>query len=570
MRWPQVPRRPQHGERGVGLCLVWVGIAAACLSGGCYSFRNSWLDPSQVGNYLDEGTMEIRTSLSIQDSPTGIPGATDPTPEDLVPLPVVYRLSPGDALNVRILDLVIDNTETSIQVFLDEEGMISLPVLGRIRASGMTAAELEAELKDILRQRQIVLDAYVQVEPVVKRGQSYTVYGAVAQPSLYPIARPNFPLIEALAQAGGLVETVTEIYVFRNARPQTPDGFGGLPSHVDMGLAAVEARNAPVAQLTMSDGFGDAPPSAASRPDEPTTSPAEPSPLRPVLGEPGAEREVIDAVLRGHDSQTPAGIPEPVEPASTIDSAPSSVPAAPEDLTAQPPAQPRFIFLNGKWIEVKPSPTTATAPDSPPTAEPEKPVMLPPPPPEAQPSVDWSQIAGEVDQRIIRVSGDALRNGDVRQNIIIRPGDSIRVIAGEVGEYYIMGQIIRPGAYSLTGRRITLKQAVAAAGNIAPLGWPDRCTIYRRYGDREEMKQVNLDSMFAGKEADVFLKKDDLVVVGTHPVAPFLAVIRNAFRMTYGFGFVYDRNFADIDSYGSQPNPAYIDTTRQRFPNLFR
>ncbi|MBN1512889.1 MAG: polysaccharide biosynthesis/export family protein [Phycisphaerae bacterium] len=569
MRWPRVPRRRQHGER-VRFCLVWVGMAAACLSAGCYSFRNSWLDPSQVGNYLDEGTMEIRTSLSIQDSPTGIPGATDPTPEDIIPRPVVYRLSPGDALNVRILDLVIDNTETSIQVFLDEEGMISLPVLGRIRASGMTAAELEAELKDILRQRQIVLDAYVQVEPVVKRGQSYTVYGAVAQPSLYPIARPNFPLIEALAQAGGLVETVTEIYVFRNSRPQTPDGLGGLPSHVDMGPAAAEARNAPVAQLTMSDGFGDAPPSVASRPDEPTTSPAEPSPLRPVLGEPGAEREVIDAVLRGHDSQTPAGISEPVEPASTIDTAPSSVPAAPEDLTAQPPAQPRFIFLNGKWIEVKPSPTTATAPDSPPTAEPEGPVMLPPPPPEAQPSVDWSQIAGEVEQRIIRISGDALRNGDVRQNIIIRPGDSIRVIAGEVGEYYIMGQIIRPGAYSLTGRRITLKQAVAAAGNIAPLGWPDRCTIYRRYGDREEMKQVNLDSMFAGKEADVFLKKDDLVVVGTHPVAPFLAVIRNAFRMTYGFGFVYDRNFADIDSYGSQPNPVYTDTTRQRFPNLFR
>jgi hypothetical protein len=261
-----------------------------------------------------------------------------------------------------------------------------------------------------------------------------------------------------------------------------------------------------------------------------------------------------------------------VAPEISTDTAPSSVPSAPgpEELTAQPPAQPRFIFLNGKWIEVRPSPTTATAPDSRMAAEPQEPVALPPPPPEAEPSVDWSQIAGEVDQRIIRISGDALRNGDVRQNIIIRPGDSIRVIAGEVGEYYIMGQIIRPGAYSLTGRRITLKQAVAAAGNIAPLGWPDRCTIYRRYGDREEMKQVNLDAMFAGKEADVFLKKDDLVVVGTHPVAPFLAVIRNAFRMTYGFGFVYDRNFADIDSYGSQPNPEYTNLSRQRFPNLFR
>ncbi len=513
--------------------------------------------------------MEIRTSLSIQDSPTGIPGATDPTPEDLIPRPVAYRLNPGDALNVRILDLVIDNTETSIQVFLDEEGMISLPVLGRIRASGMTAAELEAELKDILRQRQIVLDAYVQVEPVVKRGQSYTVYGAIAQPSLYPIARPNFPLIEALAQAGGLVETVTEIYVFRNARPQTPDGLGVLPSHVGVGQAAVETRSTPVARLTMSDGFGDAPPSVTPRADEPTTRPVESSPLRPVLGDPGAEQELIDTVLRGRDSQAPVPAPESAVPDASTVTAPVSAPV-PEQLTVQPPAQPRFIFLNGKWIEVKPTTQTATAPDPRVVAEPERHATLPPPSPDAEPSVDWSQIAGEVDQRIIRISGDALRNGDVRQNIIVRPGDSIRVIAGEVGEYYIMGQIIRPGAYSLTGRRITLKQAVAAAGNIAPLGWPDRCTIYRRYGDREEMKQVNLDAMFAGKEADVFLKKDDLIVVGTHPVAPFLAVIRNAFRMTYGFGFVYDRNFADVDSYGSRPNPEFLRGTGRRFPNLFR
>jgi len=148
----------------------------------------------------------------------------------------------------------------------------------------------------------------------------------------------------------------------------------------------------------------------------------------------------------------------------------------------------------------------------------------------------------------------------------VRPGDSIRLASGEVGEYYIMGQVTRPGAYSVTGRQITLKQAVASAGNIAPLGWPDRCTVYRRYGDREEMKQVNLDAIFAGKQADLFLRKDDLIVVGTHPVAPFLAVIRNAFRMTYGFGFVYDRNFADIDAFNPKFNPENVP---DRFPNLF-
>jgi hypothetical protein len=32
-------------------------------------------------------------------------------------------------------------------------------------------------------------------------------------------------------------------------------------------------------------------------------------------------------------------------------------------------------------------------------------------------------------------------------------------------------------------------------------------------------------------------------------VAGFLAVLRNAFRLSYGFGFVYDRNFADSDTF---------------------
>jgi protein involved in polysaccharide export with SLBB domain len=175
-------------------------------------------------------------------------------------------------------------------------------------------------------------------------------------------------------------------------------------------------------------------------------------------------------------------------------------------------------------------------------------------------------VAGERKQRIIKISADALRNGDPRQNIIVRPGDVIRLASGEFGEYYMTGQVTRPGAYSLTGRQLTLKAAIAAAGDFAPLAWPSNCTIFRRYGDREEMRQVNLDAIFAGREQDLFVKKDDLILIGTTPVAPFLAVLRNSFRASYGFGFVYDRNFADIDSYNPKINP---DNLPGRFPNLF-
>jgi polysaccharide biosynthesis/export protein len=36
--------------------------------------------------------------------------------------------------------------------------------------------------------------------------------------------------------------------------------------------------------------------------------------------------------------------------------------------------------------------------------------------------------------------------------------------------------------------------------------------------------------------------------VGTNALAPFLAAIRGSFRFTYGFGFLYDRNFAAAEN----------------------
>jgi hypothetical protein len=63
------------------------------------------------------------------------------------------------------------------------------------------------------------------------------------------------------------------------------------------------------------------------------------------------------------------------------------------------------------------------------------------------------------------------------------------------------------------------------------------------------MIQLDLDAIFAGNAPDFYLKPNDIVNVGSHAVAGFLAVLRNAFRLSYGFGFVYDRNFADSDTF---------------------
>ena len=149
--------------------------------------------------------------------------------------------------------------------------------------------------------------------------------------------------------------------------------------------------------------------------------------------------------------------------------------------------------------------------------------------------------------RIIRIPLDPLKNGDLRYNIVIRPQDMVIAPQPVIGEYYMGGHVLRVGVYSLSARQITLKQAVIGAGMLDGFAIPQRTDIIRRVGaEREVYCRINLDAIFAGTEPDLFLKPYDEVMVGTNALAPFIAAVRGGFRLTYGFGFLYDRNFSPV------------------------
>ncbi len=531
---------PSRGTWRLAVALVPVMVWTGCASSHSGLF-NSWLEPAAVGNFSGEATLEIRTSLSIQDSAWGVPGATDPVPADLIPHGREYRFARGDTMNVRIWELFLRDTETAVQPTVDDVGNIRIPFLGTVNVDGMTPRELEQELVDLLAQKQLIVDnAQVIVEPLVRRNSTYVVFGATTGPNIYPLPSPEFSLLEALTISGGLSDQVLDIYIFREgeappveqepteASPELPD-----PSDVHLaggyGSASQEAVGWYGNERAVQQPPDEPEPGAASQPsDEEPSATSQPQEEPPPPDE-SAVRELIESVAPSQPGTDTAGQPdsEAKEPGA---------------------AQSRWIFLNGKWIEVTPE-TPEEAEES--RAEQDRRAaqnLIESFPEFPEPTVDWAAVAGEKQHRVIHISAEALRNGDPRQNIIVRPGDTIRLMAGDVGEYYLMGQVNRPGSYSLTGRRMTLKTAIAGAGNLAPLAWPDRCTVYRRLGDREEMIQVNINRLFAGDDPDFYIKKDDLIVVGTHPASVFLAILRNAFRITYGFGFVWDRNFADVDN----------------------
>ena len=208
-----------------------------------------------------------------------------------------------------------------------------------------------------------------------------------------------------------------------------------------------------------------------------------------------------------------------------------------------------WIYRDGQWIPVQMGKQRPTEPVI--RVEPGNELVAPTQretAPEQEPGVGRRT-------RLIRIPADKLLAGDPRYNIVIKPGDTIHVPVDVIGEFCITGNVNNEGYITLTGRPMNLKMAIAAAGGLGPLAWPKRVEVVRRIErKKEEIVLVDLDKIASGEQPDFFIKPHDLINVGSHATAPWRFILRNAFRATYGFGFIYDRNFADRD-FGNSPLP---------------
>ncbi len=89
----------------------------------------------------------------------------------------------------------------------------------------------------------------------------------------------------------------------------------------------------------------------------------------------------------------------------------------------------------------------------------------------------------------------------------------------EVGEYYMDGHVRRSGVYSLTGKKITLRQALIAAGGVEAGFEKSFLDVIRRDHDTESLAAAynSVDDVTSGRAQPVFLKPYDVVHVGKTP-----------------------------------------------------
>jgi len=469
--------------------------AGLALTGGCEI--NSFLDPGEpsirqkdsqplvvpVLDYLDR---------SIEEPDSAFTNATDVQADDLVASAGNYKIGKNDLITVTIYDLLgLGSGPTTQNVRVSESGTITLPFIKPVKAEGLSEGELQDEIANEYKQEGQLQNARVSVQVAEFRGRTFEIAGNATNAGEFQILKSNFRLLDALVQgrAPAQREGVEYCYIVRQTGPNAGNPSGVQPAQSPGGIPPVApGPTAPPAQLT--------PP--------PSTDPLSPS--SEMVPAPANTRVALMEVQEGPTTNPTTNPSDMLAPGSTDNAS---------------------GMVEGRPMNVRPAGTTPAAPAA------------------AQGNFQFNELTPPADVRVIRIPLQKLLDGDLRYNVVIHPSDVIIIPDPVTGEYYMAGHVQRTGVYSLTGRKITLKQAVVSAGMFDQFAIPQRSEVIRRVGaNREVFARIDLDKVWAGEQPDIFLKPNDLVEVGTNALAPFLSAIRNSFRLTYGFGFLYDRNFA--------------------------
>jgi len=154
-----------------------------------------------------------------------------------------YRLGTGDVLEVRVIGI----EELSQVVRVNSDGLITLPIIGRVVAGDLTSFELQDSIAAILNARELVKSADVTVFIKEYHSQPIYVLGAVNQPGQY-MAAGEIRLLDALSMAGGLDATkASDRLLIQRRLPaeQVNDDvgeFSARPSIEKTGRAEIDLR----------------------------------------------------------------------------------------------------------------------------------------------------------------------------------------------------------------------------------------------------------------------------------------------------------------------------------------
>lgn len=128
--------------------------------------------------------------------------------------------------------------------------------------------------------------------------------------------------------------------------------------------------------------------------------------------------------------------------------------------------------------------------------------------------------SGEISCPLLgRVQAAGMSPAKIEENLtklyreyLVKP--DISVLVKEYSNFYVYGQVVKPGAYKLEGD-VTILEAITLAGGLTPIANADGLKVIRVEGGQEQLIKVKISDITkkGDKSKDIILKPNDVVVV---------------------------------------------------------
>lgn len=185
-------------------------MMAAALSGACAAQDRVPPAPAASSAQYDKTTKDYNDRLLELDRMLGVSSAS---------LSSDYRIGADDVLKISVFEA----PEMDREVRVSASGTISLPLLGDLRAEGLTPIELEGVIDALLRHTYMK-DPHVSVFVSEMQSHSVAVFGAVKKPGVFQI-RGARTLVEMLSMAEGLSDDAGDTVLIVRHNRTTTDGL---------------------------------------------------------------------------------------------------------------------------------------------------------------------------------------------------------------------------------------------------------------------------------------------------------------------------------------------------------
>lgn len=133
---------------------------------------------------------------------------------------------------------------------------------------------------------------------------------------------------------------------------------------------------------------------------------------------------------------------------------------------------------------------------------------------DAGPEIQILRAVAPENERVLRLSTDAVRAGEIETNVPIWGGDTINI--KPAGAVYVVGAVNRPGRHSLGGQSdgLTVLRLLALSEDLKRTAKPEKAVLIRK-GAAGQLEQIPVDirKILSQKQADVALRANDVLFV---------------------------------------------------------